>query len=201
MNALRSAPVAALKSERGNNPSTLFECAEPETAQKFLWRLRARQRNQILLIILGVLFALGFAMKQDPAFDPAWWKGLASIGSIAVLVRLLVGGSRRSGAHIFEDESAKIYVGGSYNVFEDVDIQKLQKLQISPVSFEGSDFHLVLVIFKHRSGGRYGGVFPVYFCVQNSDIKLINEWARERNVDVEEGTRVTSPNKLPLFIR
>jgi hypothetical protein len=122
-------------------------------------------------------------------------------GLVAILVRLLVGGSRRPGAHIFKENSARIYVGGAYYVFEDIDVKKIQEMPMIPVSFTGAEFCLVLLVFRHHSGGRYGGVFPLYFCVQNSDLDHVRKWCQERNIDVRDESRITSPNKLPLFIR
>ncbi len=188
-----------------SDPATLFTCAEPESAQQFLRRLRARQRNQILIIILASLFGLGLAVTRSRSLDfmtlshVVW--GLGLLGLMAALARLLVKRIRSPGTHIFRAESARIYVGGAYYVFEDVGVQKIQEMLFRPVSFAGTEFYLVLLVFRHRSGGRSGGVFPLYFCVQNFDLDHIRKWCHERNIDVRDESRVTSPNKLPLFIR
>jgi hypothetical protein len=184
-----------------NDPAPLFTCAEPEPAQGFLRRLRARQRNQILFIILAVLFAMSFAPARHGHYDVDVAKLFIAPGLIAILVRLLVPGSRRPGIHIFRNDSARIYAGGIWCVFQDVDVKKIQEMLIQPVSFAGAEFYLILLVFRHRSGGRSGGVFPLYFCVQNSDLDHVRKWCQERNIDVRDGSRVTSPNKLPLFLR
>jgi hypothetical protein len=188
----------------------LFTCHDPKAARSFLWRLRLRQQVQIFFTIAAGALVIFICASQEASSDLGILLEVCLvIGGAALVICLMIALVARMSAargHAFHDQAMVIHVGGFFTVTEVASARKLQKLVFFPVSFKGEPFYLVLVVYQHLTNvwvgyWQVGGVYPVYFGILNSDIGRVSEWGRERKISVEEGKRITSPWKLPLFIK
>ena len=189
--------------------ATLFTCADPPSARPFLRRLRARERRKLFFILVLVALTLVVSSMHGSIDIKVLLTVLMFFGTMGIMVCLAIALAMHiffRKIHTFQNHAAILYIGGIFTVCDTVRAKSVKTLQISPVSFAGAQFHLILVIYKHLSdasvgGMNVGGTYPIYFAVENSDVNRIVQWARQRNIDVAEGVRITSPGKLPLFIR
>jgi hypothetical protein len=194
-----------------NESAPLFTCQDPKAARRFLWRLRLRQRVQLLLIFCACALGTFIEASQEAPDDQGillevclalGGGALAVCLTIALVARLLA--TRR---HAFYDQAVIVHVGGIFTVTEIASAKKLEMLHLFPVGFKGESFHLVLVVYQHLSNfsvgpWQLGGVYPVYFGLLNSDVGRVSEWCRERKIKIVESKKtITSPWKLPLFIK
>jgi hypothetical protein len=188
-----------------SDDNTPFTCANPPSATPFLRRLRMRERLHFLLILAACVITVWIAPTEREHLDR---QILASVmlwlGAFGLIVCTVLAVSVRLGVskmHIFREQAATLYLGGFFTVQETVAAKKIQTLQAWPVSYNSAQFCLLCVICKHIKEGRYAGVFPIYFCVETADAPQVMTWARDRHIDVEEKELLTSPAKLPLFIK